>query len=184
MRGEPGSKILLTIVRENEDRPLKISITRAVIKVNSVKSRMLEPGFGYVRISQFQSNTGENLINAVSELKKEHHAHLKGLVLDLRNNPGGVLTAAVQISDLFLNSGLVVYTQGRAEESRTNYAATQGDLLGWRAHGSAGEWRLGFSVRNRCRCIAGSAARHHCRSAHASANVPYKRFCRCTITAR
>jgi len=129
MRGDPGSKILLTIVRENEDRPLKISITRAVIKVNSVKSRMLEPGFGYVRISQFQSNTGENIINAVSELKKEHEANLKGLIIDLRNNPGGVLNAAVAVSDAFLEDGLIVYTEGRVNDSEMKFKATPTDIV-------------------------------------------------------
>ena len=129
MRGEPGSKILLTIVRENEDRPLKISITRAVIKVNSVKSRMLEPGFGYVRISQFQSNTGENIINSVSELKKEYEANLKGLIIDLRNNPGGVLNAAVAVSDAFLEDGLIVYTEGRVNDSEMKFKATPTDIV-------------------------------------------------------
>ncbi len=129
MRGEPGSKILLTIVRENEDKPLKISITRAVIKVNSVKSRMLDPGFGYVRISQFQSNTGENIINAVSELKKEHEANLKGLIIDLRNNPGGVLNAAVAVSDAFLEDGLIVYTEGRVNDSEMKFKATPTDIV-------------------------------------------------------
>ncbi len=129
MRGEPGSKILLTIVREHEDKPLKVSITRAVIKVNSVKSRMLEPGFGYVRISQFQSNTGENIINAVSELKKDHEANLKGLIIDLRNNPGGVLNAAVAVSDAFLEDGLIVYTEGRINDSEMKFKATPTDIV-------------------------------------------------------
>lgn len=128
MRGKPGSKILLTVVREKEGKPLKISITRAVIKVNSVKSRMLEPGFGYVRISQFQSNTGENIINAVSELKKEYGANLKGLILDLRNNPGGVLEAAVAVSDAFLEDGLIVYTEGRVDNSEMKFKATPTDI--------------------------------------------------------
>jgi len=129
MRGEPGSKILLTVVRESEDKPLKVSITRAVIKVNSVKSRMLDPGFGYVRISQFQSNTGENIINAVSELKKEHEANLKGLIVDLRNNPGGVLNAAVAVSDAFLEDGLIVYTEGRINDSEMKFKATPTDIV-------------------------------------------------------
>ncbi len=128
MRGEPGSKILLTVVRENQDKPLKVSITRAVIKVNSVKFRMLDPGFGYVRISQFQSNTGENIINAVSELKKEYKANLKGLILDLRNNPGGVLNAAVAVSDAFLEDGLIVYTEGRINDSKMKFKATPTDI--------------------------------------------------------
>ena len=129
MRGKPGSKIHLTVIRKGEDKPLKITITRAVIKVNSVRSRMLEPGFGYVRISQFQSNTGENIINAVSELKKEYEANLKGLIIDLRNNPGGVLNAAVAVSDAFLEDGLIVYTEGRVNDSEMKFKATPTDIV-------------------------------------------------------
>jgi carboxyl-terminal processing protease len=129
MRGKPGTKILLTVVREGVDRPLKVSITRAIIKVNSVKSRMLEPDFGYVRITQFQANTGESLINAVSDLKKENEGNLKGLVLDLRNNPGGVLNAAVAVSDAFLEDGLIVYTEGRINDSEMKFKATPTDII-------------------------------------------------------
>ena len=87
---------------------------RDVIKVTSIKERTLEPGYGYLRITQFQSRTGENLREAVSRLKKGNGGALKGLVLDLRNNPGGVLSSAVSVSDAFLNSGIIVYTEGRA----------------------------------------------------------------------
>ena len=92
MRGKKGSKIELTIVREGEDAPLNISITRDVIRVRSVRSRILEPGFGYVRISNFQSKTTRGLLDAITSLKKKNEGSLQGLVLDLRNNPGGVLT--------------------------------------------------------------------------------------------
>jgi len=109
MRGKPGTDIELTIVREGEDRPLKISITRDVIKVKSVRSRMLEPGFAYLRISQFQSKTADSLIDAIEDLKKENDGPLGGLVLDLRNNPGGVLSGAVAVSDAFLTKGMIVY---------------------------------------------------------------------------
>ena len=129
MRGKPGSKIVLTVVRDGEDKPLKIKITRAVIKVNSVKSRMLEPGFGYVRITQFQSNTGESIINKISDLKRENKGNLKGLVIDLRNNPGGVLSAAVAVSDAFLEDGLVVYTEGRINDSEMKFKATPTDIM-------------------------------------------------------
>ncbi|MDP2903683.1 MAG: S41 family peptidase [Methylovulum sp.] len=129
MRGEPGSKILLTIVREGEETPLKISIARDIIKVKSVKSRMLEKGYGYVRISSFQSGTGDNLKEAITALKKENKADLKGLVLDLRNNPGGVLNAAVEVSDAFLKSGLIVYTEGRIENSEMRFSAASDDLI-------------------------------------------------------
>ncbi|MDD5462858.1 MAG: S41 family peptidase [Methylococcales bacterium] len=129
MRGEPGSKILLTIVREGEEAPLKLSLTRDIIKVKSVKSRMLEKGYGYVRISSFQSGTGDALKAALASLKKENAGMLKGLVLDLRNNPGGVLNAAVEVSDAFLKSGLIVYTEGRIENSEMRFNAAPDDLI-------------------------------------------------------
>ncbi|MBF6647150.1 S41 family peptidase [Methylobacter sp. BlB1] len=129
MRGEPGSKILLTVVREGEEAPLKIIITRDIIKVKSVKSRMLEKDYGYVRISSFQSRTGESLKEAIADLKKENASNLKGLVLDLRNNPGGVLNAAVEVSDAFIKSGLIVYTEGRIENSEMRFNASPDDII-------------------------------------------------------
>ena len=129
MRGAPGSDITLTIVREGEEKPLQIKLTRAVIKVNSVRSRSLEPGYGYLRVSQFQINTGRKLRDEVSALKEKNGGALKGLVLDLRNNPGGVLTAAVSVSDAFISDGLIVYTEGRGPESEQKFSATSGDIL-------------------------------------------------------
>ncbi|ORU92236.1 MAG: peptidase S41 [Cycloclasticus sp. symbiont of Bathymodiolus heckerae] len=130
MRGKPGTDIVLTIIRDGEPKPLKISITRDVIKVVSVKHRMLEPGYGYVRIASFQTRTGANLNEALSQLKKEsENNELKGLVLDLRNNPGGLLNASAAVSDAFLNSGLIVYTEGRIEQSKISFKATPGDVL-------------------------------------------------------
>ncbi len=129
MRGPAGTNITLTIIRKGEEKPLKITLTRAVIKVKSVKAHTLEPGFGYLRVSQFQSQTGDNLIEAVKKLKQENGGKLTGMVLDLRNNPGGVLNAAVAVSDAFLESGLIVYTEGRIKGSRLKYSATSGDVL-------------------------------------------------------
>lgn len=129
MRGEPGSKIVLTIVREGEEAPLKLTLIRDIIKVKSVKSRLLEKGYGYVRISSFQSGTGDALKDALAALKKENGGALKGLVLDLRNNPGGVLNAAVEVSDAFLKSGLIVYTEGRIENSEMRFNAAPDDLI-------------------------------------------------------
>jgi carboxyl-terminal processing protease len=129
MRGKPGTKIVLTIVRDGLDKPIEISITRDIIKVKSVKSRMLEPGYAYVRISQFQSKTADNLVDAVEELKKENDGPLTGLVLDLRNNPGGVLNGAVAVSDAFLTKGMIVYTEGRIEDSRLRFNATPDDII-------------------------------------------------------
>jgi len=129
MRGKPGSPIVLTIIREGEEKPLKLTIIRAIIKVTSVKSRMLDKGYGYIRVTQFQSNSGPNLVKAASDLKKKHGGPLKGMVLDLRNNPGGVLSAAVQISDAFMDKGLIVYTEGRVNDSRLRFNAAPGDVL-------------------------------------------------------
>ena len=129
MRGKPGSKIVLTIIRDGEQQPLKIVIVRAVIKVRSVKARTLEPGYGYVRVTQFQSRTGENLRNAVSRLKRENDNDLQGLVLDLRNNPGGVLSAAVSVVDAFLDKGSIVSTEGRIADSELKFNAKPTDVL-------------------------------------------------------
>ena len=129
MRGKPGTKLELTIIREGEDAPLKIVITRAIIKVKSVKQRMLKDNIGYLRISQFQIRTGSDLMNGIAKLEKENKAPLNGLVLDLRNNPGGVLTAAVQVSDAFLNKGLIVYTEGRIKNSQMRFEAEDGDVM-------------------------------------------------------
>jgi carboxyl-terminal processing protease len=129
MRGKPGTSITLTIMREGVEQPLRISIERDVIKVRSVKSRMLEPGYGYVRITQFQSPTDDNLREALDQLKSESSGELKGLVLDLRNNPGGVLNAAVAVADTFLEKGVVVSTRGRADESEMKFNAKPNDAI-------------------------------------------------------
>ena len=129
MRGAAGSKILLTIVREGLDTPLKISIIRDVIKTKSVKSKLLDKNYGYVRISSFQSATGENLKEGLAALKKENGGNLNGLVLDLRNNPGGVLNAAVEVSDAFMKNGLIVYTKGRIANSEMRFNAAPDDLI-------------------------------------------------------
>lgn len=129
MRGAPGTDITLTIVREGEQRPIQLKLTRAVIKVNSVRSRPLDTGYGYLRVSQFQTNTGRKLREELDKLKQSNGGALKGLVLDLRNNPGGVLTAAVSVSDAFISDGLIVYTEGRGPESEQKFSATSGDVL-------------------------------------------------------
>lgn len=128
MRGKPGSSILLTIIREGEQKPLKLSITRDIIRVKSVKYQILDEGYGYLRITNFQNQTGEQVIRAVSDMKQEQ-GELQGLVLDLRNNPGGVLGAAVTVSDAFLDQGMIVYTEGRAKDAALRYNARPGDIL-------------------------------------------------------
>ena len=129
MRGKPGTDIELTVVREGNDKPLNFIVTRDIIKVKSVKNRMLDPGYGYIRISNFQSRTAPQLLQAINDLKEENKASLKGLVLDLRNNPGGVLNAAAEVSDLFINKGKLVYTEGRIDNSHYEYNAKPGDIL-------------------------------------------------------
>jgi len=133
MRGDPGEDITLTVVRQGENKPLSVTITRDIIKVQSVKNRVLEPGFGYIRITQFQARTTEDLQKAIAELKKKtKEVGLNGLVLDLRNNPGGLLTAAVGVSDAFLTEGGIVSIKGRNEEDKIVYNSESiipGDML-------------------------------------------------------
>ncbi|MCW9012542.1 MAG: S41 family peptidase [Gammaproteobacteria bacterium] len=129
MRGKPGTTIELTIVREDVIDPLVFKIERAIIKVKSVKSQMLENDYAYIRISTFQSHTSRHLTEALNDLKKENKNPLKGLVLDLRNNPGGVLNAAAEVSDTFLDKGLIVYTKGRIKNSYFEFKAKPGDKL-------------------------------------------------------
>lgn len=129
MRGKPGSDIILTVIREGEDKPLKITIKRAIIKVTSVKDRLLEDQFAYVRISHFQTKTTADMIKSVNKLNEEAGGKLSGMILDLRNNPGGVLSGAVGVSDAFLQEGLIVYTDGRESDSKLRYDATSGDIL-------------------------------------------------------
>ncbi len=129
MRGKPGTSIDLLVVREGKDKPFKVTLKRDIIQVKSVKSRMLEPGYGYIRITSFQAKTTEALMEALDSLKKENKGKLRGLVLDLRNNPGGVLNAAVGVSDAFIDSGKIVYTEGRVPDAKMEYSATKGDAL-------------------------------------------------------
>lgn len=123
MRGKPGTSIRLTIVREGR-KPFDVTLKRAVIKNRSVKSQLLESDYGFLRISQFQVNTGDEVEKALARLKKENKGQpLKGLILDLRNNPGGVLQAAVEVTDHFLSSGLIVYTKGRLANAELRFSA-------------------------------------------------------------
>ena len=129
MRGKAGSDISLTIVREGELKPLVFKLKRAVIKVASVRKRMLEPGLGYIRVSQFQAATGDDVLKQLGDLKAEAGDKLNGLILDLRNNPGGILGAAVSVSDTFLESGRIVYTDGRVADSKLEFTAKPPDAL-------------------------------------------------------
>ena len=126
MRGVPGTEITLTIIREGRNTPLTVVITREVIKIQSVRSFTLEPKYGYVRITQFQSITPDLVAEKIRELVDEN-SDLDGLVLDLRNNPGGELRSAISVSDLFIDKGVIVSTKKRHGEIDTVYEATEGN---------------------------------------------------------
>jgi carboxyl-terminal processing protease len=128
IRGEPGTVVKLGIGRETLSKPLELTIERAVVSVHSVRFDMLEPGYGYLRISQFSETTGPDALAAIRALEQEAGGELRGLVLDLRNNPGGVLDAAVEVSDAFLEDGTIVTAEGRSAESRFRMEALEGDL--------------------------------------------------------
>ena len=126
MRGKPNTEVKLTVLRKNEQQPLEFVVKRDVIRVKSVKARMIEPGYGLIRVTQFQEHTGENLVTALNDLYKQSNGDMKGLVLDLRGNPGGLLNAAVAVSAAFLpKNALVVYTDGRTEDAKMRLTATK-----------------------------------------------------------
>lgn len=137
MRGKKGTLVTLTVIRKGDKNPLNFKLTRDVIRIASVKSKMLTDGFGYLRISQFQEPTTELMISEINKLKKLNGGNLKGLVVDLRNNPGGLLETAVQVADVFLNAksvdnkfkSLVVYTEGRLPNAQYSAKAKPGDIL-------------------------------------------------------
>jgi len=128
MRGEKGTPITLTILREGVDAPFEVTLVRDIIQVQSVRSEIIEDGFGYLRIAQFQAETGMQFRKEAKKLMEATPA-MKGIVLDLRNNPGGLLPACVEIADALLDSGLIVYTEGRVPSANSEFRATPGDLL-------------------------------------------------------
>lgn len=129
MRGKPGTTITLTILRDAADAPVVIEIERDVIRVKSVKGRLLEEAYAYVRISNFQQHTAKDMVKHIDNLREESEGPLKGLILDLRNNPGGVLNSAVAVSDAFITEGEIVYTEGRTKSSMSRFAAKPDDIL-------------------------------------------------------
>jgi len=131
LRGEKGTEIKLTLYREGQEGPLEIDVVRDIIQVSAVRSRLLEPGYGYIRVSQFQRQSGANFIAALEKLTADQSnpTPLKGLVLDLRNNPGGLVPASIEITDALLDGGTVVYTEGRLPSANRSFDATSGDRL-------------------------------------------------------
>lgn len=129
MRGDAGSQVAVTVTRAGVPDPIRYSLIRDQIEVHSVKSELLEDDYGYIRITHFSETTSRDLNKAVKKLKKQTASGLRGLVLDLRNNPGGVLDSAVDVSDAFLEEGLIVTADGRASESRFKMEARPGDIL-------------------------------------------------------
>lgn len=135
MRGAAGSPIELTILRKGESKPLLFKLVREKIEIKSVKSKLLDNQYGYVRLSQFQALTDKDMEQAITSLKKEAGGQLKGMILDLRNNPGGLLDSAIQISDAFMGAAkdgkqeMIVYTQGRLPGSKFTAMANPGDIL-------------------------------------------------------
>jgi len=130
MRGDPGTKVKIKILREKAKQPLDFELTRQIIVSKGIKTKVFHGDIGYLRLSSFQSNSTTNVRNAIYELRKETGKMMSALILDLRNNPGGVLGAAVGISDLFLESGKIVYTKGRTNNSDLEYFANSEDILG------------------------------------------------------
>ncbi|MDC0221034.1 S41 family peptidase [Gammaproteobacteria bacterium] len=128
MRGAPGSEVTITVAREGQE-PFDLTVTREIIAITSVRSRMLEPGYAYLRISQFRVNTSNELEEEIEELYAEND-EIKGLVLDLRNNPGGVLQASVGVVDAFIDQGRIVYTEGRIEGNDMEFMATTNTVAG------------------------------------------------------
>ena len=127
MRGEPETNIALSILKKGTSEVIDLNLTRQLVKVSSVRQRYLEEGFGYLRIAQFQARTAQEVREAIIKLKDS--GNLNGLIIDLRNNPGGILRASVDVADTFLDKGLIVYTSGRLQESQRRYEARPGDML-------------------------------------------------------
>lgn len=135
IRGDPGSKIHLTILRKDTKKPLEFDLTREIIKIQTVKTQLLNNQYGYIRLSFFQNETKRDLINAITQLQKQANGHLAGVILDLRDNPGGLLDSAIDVTNMFLDSkhlkygGLIVYTKGRISSSDIKAVADSSDIL-------------------------------------------------------
>lgn len=129
LRGKPGSKVKLKIRRNGDKNPFEVTLKRAIVNIASVKSRIIGDNFGYIRITQFQRETGLSLRKAIARLKRQTGNNLNGVVLDLRNNPGGILGGAIDVSNSFLTDGVIVSTKGREDDVRSSFDASEPDLL-------------------------------------------------------
>jgi carboxyl-terminal processing protease len=155
LRGEPGSAIALTIAREGSEEPLELSLRREVIKVSSVRTRTLEPGFIYLRIAQFQEHTGGELREKLRRAMAR--GRLRGAVLDLRSNPGGLLDAAVEVADVFIDDGVIVSTRGRVDSANESFNATRGDV----ADGAPLVVLVDGGTASAAEIVAGALKDHH-----------------------
>ncbi len=158
LRGAVGTKITLGVLHEQESVPVDITVTRGVIRVASARGRLLEPGYAYLRVSQFQDDTGNQLRRSVERLVTGNKAPLRGAVLDLRSNPGGLLTAAVEVGNAFLDGGLIVTTRGRTPESDMSFSATPGgDVL----HGAPLVVLIDHGTASAAEIVAGALKDNH-----------------------
>jgi len=123
LRGNPGSSITLGVLHEGASAPIDLKLTRETIRVASVRVRPLDPGYVYIRVAQFQEGTSRELTDALHKLDEQSGDHVEGVILDLRHNPGGLLNEAVKVSDLFLDAGLIVYTEGRGDNQKQRFLA-------------------------------------------------------------
>ena len=157
MRGPVGSKTQLTVMRESSREPLQFTLTRETIRVSSVRTRLLEPGYAYLRIATFQANTGLDLERKLKDVVASNGAPLKGLVLDLRSNPGGLLNTAVEAADAFLDEGVIVSTRGRLPHSRSEASAHKGDII----HGAPIAILVDGGTASAAEVLAGALRDHH-----------------------
>ena len=157
LRGKPGSKVTLTLLREGVAKPFDVSLTRETIRVASVRGRLLEPGLGYIRVAAFQADTAADFEQALDKLQAQAGGRLRGLVLDLRSNPGGLLVSAVQIADDLLEDGKIVSTRGRIPMSDSEFSATPGDRL----HGAPLVVLVDAGSASAAEVLAGALADNH-----------------------
>lgn len=157
MRGPPGSKVTLTVIKAKNNKTQKVTITRQIIHTTSVRYQLLDQGIGYAHINEFQIRSANDLSKAISALEKQNKKPLAGFILDLRNNPGGLLDGAIEVSDLFLNDGVIVSTKGRLPEGNDSYNATSGDIL----RGKPMAVLINGSSASASEIVAGALQDHH-----------------------